>query len=181
MISDFIVMHPCGPFFRLDADEFNKALQRYPELDNQSEVDYVERSATASIHLGQDAYFDSSTVLEQFERLFRMLQFKKKFTGYKFECIVDNARTHTSKSHSILDFGKKIGTRCPVDKIEYIDDGGVKRILDCFFKAGPNKGLSKGLFEIARELRVKLPHRATLEQIRGLLAGHSAFQQVIQQ
>mgnify|MGYP000156217473 CR=1 FL=1 len=83
-----------------------------------TELNYVERSATASIHIGKDGYFDNMTILQQFERLFQLLQFKEAFKGHRIECIVGNAKSHTARSHSVFEFGKSIGTRCPVDKIE---------------------------------------------------------------
>ncbi|CAF1671912.1 unnamed protein product, partial [Adineta ricciae] len=175
MVSDFIVMHPSGPFFRLNAAEFAEAVKHYPQLRTKCDIDYVEGSATASIHVGHDAYFDNATVLQQFERLFQMIKFKQAFKGHIIECVVDNARTHTAKSHSVFDFGKGVGTRCPVNTIEYVDDRGMKRSLSCLFDAGPNKGLSKGLLELAREIKIRIPPGATLQCIRELLAKHPAF------
>ena len=86
-------------------------------IPDDKELNYVERSATASIHIGKDAYFDNMTILEQFERLFQLIQFKEAFKGYRIECIVDNARSHTARSHSVFEFGKSIGTRCLVEKL----------------------------------------------------------------
>lgn len=91
------------------------------------------------------------------------------------ECVVDNARTHSAKSHSLLDFGKSLGTRCPIDKIEYTDAQGNKQILDCYFQNGPNKGKSKGLMNLAKELKVNLPSKIKLEDLRALLSDHPAF------
>ncbi|CAF1419810.1 unnamed protein product [Rotaria sordida] len=89
--------------------------------------------------------------------------------------ILDNARTHTARSYSLLDFGKSIGTRCPTDTIEYVDQQGVTQVIDCYFKTGPNKGLSKGLIEISKELNIKLPPKLKLEQLRDILSSHPAF------
>ena len=50
-----------------------------------------------------------------------LLFIKEQYKDHVIECVVDNARTHSAKSHSLLDFGKSVGTRCPVDKIEYTD------------------------------------------------------------
>ncbi|CAF1566285.1 unnamed protein product [Didymodactylos carnosus] len=121
VISDFAIAHASGPFFILDQQEYQRAVRKYPELDMVSGVDYVERTVTASINIGYDAYFDNDTILGQFERLFKMLEFKEDFKDYAIYLIVDNARTHTKKSHNLLDFRKNIGKKCPVDRIEYLD------------------------------------------------------------
>ncbi|CAF4700336.1 unnamed protein product, partial [Didymodactylos carnosus] len=85
MLSDFLVMHPSGPFFQLSPTEYDKALEKYPELDEEQDVDYIERSASASVHLSSDAYFDNSTILAQFERLLKLLQFKECFNNHSIE------------------------------------------------------------------------------------------------
>ena len=54
-------------------------------ISDDTELNYVESSATASIHIGKDAYFDNMTILEQFERFFQLLQFKEAFRGYRIE------------------------------------------------------------------------------------------------
>ncbi|CAF3743280.1 unnamed protein product [Rotaria sp. Silwood1] len=89
--------------------------------------------------------------------------------------ILDNARTHTAKAYSLLNFGKSIGTRCPTGTIKYADQQGVKQVIDCYFKIGSNKGLSKGLIEISKDLNVKLPTKLKLEQLRDILSNHPAF------
>ena len=33
MVSDFLVEHPTGPFFRLSEKEYEQALAKYPDLD----------------------------------------------------------------------------------------------------------------------------------------------------
>ncbi|CAF2105762.1 unnamed protein product [Rotaria magnacalcarata] len=143
-----------------------------------TELNYVERSATASIHIGKDAYFDNMTILEQFERLFQLLQFKEAFKDHKIECIVDNARTHTARSHNVFEFGKSIGTRCPVDKIEYKDSQGNSKTLLCYFESGPNQGKSKGLLAMAKELGIKMPPTIKLPELQNLLTDHPAFKTV---
>jgi hypothetical protein len=62
------------------------------QLETPTNIEYVPRTATASIHVGRDAYFDNQTILEQFERLFQLLEFKDEFKGHTVEVIVDNAR-----------------------------------------------------------------------------------------
>lgn len=178
MVSDFLVQHPSGPFFSLNNNEWNKAIKKYPTLGEIADVDYVERSATASVNIGSDLYFDNSTILEQFERLFQMLEFKEDFKNHDIEVIVDNARTHTAKSYSLYDFGKSVGTRCPVQAIIYFDERGIERNIDCYFNSGPNKGKSKGLLEIAKELNLSIPRGCTLKQLHQILSQHKAFQNV---
>ena len=179
MISDYLVMHPSGPFFALNDKEYRQALALYPELaDDVGDVTYVEKTATGSINVGYDSYFDNSTILAQFERLFKLLHFKSEFKNHNIEVIVDNATTHTVKPYSVSDFGKSIGTMCTTDTIEYMDSQGQLQVIDCFFKRGPNNGLSKGLLKISKELNVKLPPKVKLEQLREILANHPAFKVV---
>jgi hypothetical protein len=178
MVSDFMMQHPAGPFFQLDENEYKRAVDKYPELEAPSDIEYIQRTATASILVGRDAYFDSPTVLDQFERIFKMLKYKVEFKDHAIEFIVDNARTHTAKSHSVNDFGKSIGTRCPVDTINFVDSQGTKQTLDCYFRSGQNQGLSKGLLEIARELQVATTSDLKFSKLQKLLVDHPAFSNV---
>lgn len=65
---------------------------------------------------------------------FNWLEFKQEYKNHTIECVVDNARTHSAKSHLLLDFGKGSGTRCPVDKIEYKDSNDNTKSWSAFFK-----------------------------------------------
>ncbi|CAF1525964.1 unnamed protein product [Adineta steineri] len=179
MLSDFITMHPCGPFFQISPAEYDKALEKYPELDDEQDVDYIERSASASILVGYDAYFDNATILTQFERFFKLLKFKTCFKSHDIEIIVDNARTHSARAYNLLDFGKGISTSCPVDQLKWVDVNGVIQSLSCYFPQGPNRGRSKGLYVIAVELKCNPSPKAKLNDLRQLLARHPAFQNVI--
>ncbi|CAF1485272.1 unnamed protein product, partial [Rotaria sordida] len=165
MVSDFLVMHESGLFFQLNPAEYDKALKKYPELNNAQDIDYIERSASASIDVGSDAYFDNSTILAQFERLFKLLEFKECFKNNNIEILVDNARTHSARAYSLLDFGKGISTRCPVNYLEWIDDTGATQSLSCYFQHDSNKGKSKGLFEIAIELKYYPPPGIKLNEL----------------
>lgn len=178
MISDFLVQHPSGPFFDLNEHEWKQAVKKYKSLNTNVHLNYVERSATASINIGSDAYFNNETILGQFERLFQMLEFKEDYKHHQIDIIVDNARTHTTKAYSLQDFGKSIGTRCAVQCIEYIDEDGNPQLIDCFFQEGENKGKSKGLVEICKELGIQLTPRIKLDEIHELLSGHPAFKNV---
>lgn len=105
MVSDFIVQHPTCPFFELSQVEWVKAIQKYPEL-NQDKSKYLDRSATRLIELNGVNYFDKETILEQFERLFKLLEFKEEFFYHDIEILVDNATTHTAKLYNISQFRK---------------------------------------------------------------------------
>ncbi|CAF1458112.1 unnamed protein product [Adineta ricciae] len=94
-------MHPSGPFFKLDEKEYKQALETFPELANyDDDVNYMEKTATGSIDVGYNSYFDNSTILSQFERLFKLLRFKNDFKNHTIEVVVDNATTHTLKTSS---------------------------------------------------------------------------------
>ena len=178
MVSDFLVQHPSDPFFRLSNDEWAKAVQTFPELLDDDGLRYLKQSATVTSYLGTDPYFDNTIILMQFERLFKMLKFKDDYHDHEIEILVDNARTHTAKPFSINDFGKGVGTRCPVPSIEYLDEANNTRIINLFFDSGPHAGLSKGLFNIALELGVKLPDGCKLDEIRSILSTHRVFHNV---
>lgn len=137
MVSDFMVQHPSGPFFQLDEDEWRSALNEFPDLADDEGLRYEKYSATAMAYVGVDPYFDNATILLQFRRLFRLLKHKKAFENHQIELLVDNARTHTAKPFSLNDFGKGIGSRCPVREIEFISINGSKEVLECYFKSGP--------------------------------------------
>lgn len=108
MGSDFIVQHPSGPWFQLSVTEWAKAVAVYPELLNIGEVNYLDRTASAYIPLNGDSYFDSETILNQFERLFKMIQFKEDFLAYDIEILVDNATTHTAMPYTLSQFPKGV-------------------------------------------------------------------------
>ena len=94
----------------------------------------------------KDGYVDNDLILEQFERLFKLLQFKTSNKDKKVKLIVDNATTHTSKEYNINDFSMKSGTNCPVEYIRWIEKREEKS-LKCLYE----NGLSKGLLVIGSE------------------------------
>ena len=60
-----------------------------------SSICYMEKnSASASMNVGRDNYFDKENIFKQFEHLFRLLPFKKVHENLNFACRVDNAKTH---------------------------------------------------------------------------------------
>ena len=123
-------------------------------------------------------YFDNETILNQFERLFQLLPFKTEYKGHDFEVIVDNARTHSAKEFNLNGFGKKIGTRCPVNSIEFIDDDGQTKRLSCLFTSGEHKGKSKGLLILAKELNLNVDDKIKLDDLHRILSNHPAFKNI---
>ena len=45
----------------------------------------------------KDGYFDNMKVLKQFEKLFKLLEFKTVYKNTGIAIFVDNARTHSVK------------------------------------------------------------------------------------
>ena len=178
MTSEFSVSHPDNPFFELSHGEWKAAVSQYPELMEETDIDYIERSASGSIKVVYDRYFDNNAIVSQFTRLFKMLPFKKAYTNHSIHVVVDNARTHSAKEFSLEEFGMKPGTRCPVDQIQYIDDHGQQKTIQCYFTSGPSKGKSKGLLKIVEELKISLHENIKLKELKELLGKHKAFQNV---
>ncbi|CAF4598826.1 unnamed protein product, partial [Rotaria socialis] len=54
MISHFLVHHPSGPFFQLNEKEWTNAVQRFPDLLEDTDLRYENYSATITAHLGAD-------------------------------------------------------------------------------------------------------------------------------
>ena len=107
MVSDFIIQFPGCRFFQLSEEEYKKAVEKYPKLNENSHL-FLERSATRFIELNGENYFDNETILEQFERLLILLKFKQEFFHHDFDILVDNATTHTAKPFKLTDFRKGI-------------------------------------------------------------------------
>ena len=72
----------------------------------------------------------------------------------------------------------KPGTRRPVDQIQYIDDHGQQKAIQCYFTRGPSKGKSKGLLKIAKELKISLHNNIKLKELKEVLGRHETFQNV---
>ncbi|CAF3381807.1 unnamed protein product [Rotaria socialis] len=174
MASDFLVMHTSGPFFSLNDKEFKQALNKYPDLNNDSDITYETQTVSATLNIGGNNYFDNETILKQFERLFQLLYFKVAYKDHEFVCLVDNARTHTAAEYSVNDFAMKPGGRCPVYAIEYVDDQNIKRTIDCY----DDDGESKGLLKLAEELNIHVPQNCKLVELKQIVSEHSAFKNV---
>lgn len=179
MLSYFLVQHDESAVFQLDEDEWELATRSHPKLLEKGKIQYQPRSANAFIQPGKDNYFDNCAILHQFERLFILLKFKKSFANCKIEVIVDNARTHTAKPYDLNLLAKGSGTKCPYDKIEWIEDNH-KKSIDCFFVSNKNK--SKGLFVLAKELNLidqaSQSKDYTVPQLRSIFSTHPAFKDV---
>ncbi|CAF1221864.1 unnamed protein product [Rotaria sordida] len=172
MASDFLVMHSSAPFFSLNCNEFKEALEKYPDLNNDTDIIYEERTASATLNIGGNSYFNNETILKQFERLFQLLRFKEDYKDHDFVCLVDNARTHTAAEYTVDQFAMKPGGRCPVSTIEYVDNQNVRRIINCY----DHDGESKGLLKLANELNLHIPRRCIVGA--GMLAGFDKLVQV---
>lgn len=178
MCSDFLVCHPSSPFFFLNDEEWAAAVKKHPDLNEDTGIDYIPRTASASIALDGQNYFTNNSILSQFERLFKMLPFKKEFKGHQVELLVDNATTHSVREYTINDFGRGTGTRCPVKTIEWLDDAGKKKKLDCFFPRSQGQPRSKGLLVISQELGLNLSPKILLKDLKVELLKHPAFNNV---
>ncbi len=179
MVSDFLLLDD-EPFFFLNDKQWEKASKKYPSLLNDKL--FIEKTATLHLEPGKnrDGYMDNEMILKQFERLFQLYEFKDEYSNRKLLLLVDNATTHTAKAYSINDFHKKIGTQCPSDTIEWVENG-ITRKAPCFFSTGKFKGKSKGLFELGKDLKL-IPKDAkvndkvySLNKLRELLSKHDAF------
>jgi len=76
----FLCQHKYSGLFELNEEEWNSAIECYPELNEPGSCfECDNRSANASMESGKNknVYFDNKAILEQFERLFKMLKFKK--------------------------------------------------------------------------------------------------------
>ncbi|CAF1323870.1 unnamed protein product [Rotaria sordida] len=66
----------------------------------------------------------------------------------------------------IQEFGKNICTRCSIEKIEYVDENGATKVIDCYFKQGSNNDKSKDLVEICNDLGMELSAKVKLQNLR---------------
>ena len=116
--------------------------------------------------------------MNQFERLFKLIEFKRDFQNHLIEVIVDNARTHTMREYSLNDFELNPDTRCPVKTIKYFDQNNKQKILNCCFTSEPLKGKSKELLNVAYDLGLSVPVGCKLKELKSILTNHAAFKNV---
>ena len=107
-----------------------------------------------------------------------MLQFKKAYANHSIHVVVDNAKMDTAKKFSLDELGMKSGTCCPLDQIQYIDEHGQQKAIQCYFTRSPSKGKSNGLLKIAKELKISLHDNIKLQELKELLGRYEAFQNV---
>ena len=81
IISEFLLLHPDNPFCQLSHEEWKAVLSQHAELIEETDIDYIGRSASGSIQIGYDRYFDNNAIVGQCTRLFKMLQFKKAYAN----------------------------------------------------------------------------------------------------
>ena len=129
MISEFLTLRPDNPFFQFSHEEWKVAVSQCPELMKETDIDYIERSASGSIQVGYDRYFDSNAIVRQSTRFFKMLQFKKAYAIHSIHVVVDNTKTYSEKEFSLDEFGMRPETRCPGNQIQYIDDYGQQKAI----------------------------------------------------
>ena len=73
--------------------------------------------------------------------------------------------------------GRSIGTRCPVDYIDFIDDMNHRRTIECY----NDDDKSKGLLAIARELGLAISNKCSLSELKAVLRMQNAFKSVSNQ
>ena len=83
-----------------------------------------------------------------------MIQFSEALKDHDIEILVENATTYTAKYYSINDLRKGSGYNSPVDRIEQYDENNSLNYLNCYFENDGGEILSKGLFEIAKDLKL---------------------------
>jgi len=179
MLSYFLCQHKYCGLFKLSEEEWENASNQYPELEEPGSCfDTDNHSANASMEPGKnrDGYFDNKAILEQFERLFKMIKFKTIFRNNKIVLLVDNARTHTAKKYDKNLLFKKSGTNCPYETLEWEENGEIK-----VFNFFDDENVSKGLFNACIELKLidenSIPNDYSLEYLREVISNHKAFDQ----
>jgi len=176
MLSYFLVQHKFIELFELEESEWNEAVEAFPHLLEKDPVaNYEPRSANAWVEPGKDNYFNNEVIIKQFERLFILFKFKTIFKNHKMVVIVDNARTHSAKKYDINKMNKAKDTSCPYDTLEWTEENGEIKSINCF----NNDGTSKGLFVICKELGLierltELKH-IKLDKLRQIAATHPIF------
>jgi hypothetical protein len=125
-----MVQHNSFDLFTLDKEEWKQAIDVYPDLLEEDPcINYLERSANAWIEPKKDHYFTNEAILRQFERLFKLLKFKKQFQeeNAEIEIMVDNATTHSAKVYDIQKFAKYGKKEFPYKKLEWFENETLQR------------------------------------------------------
>ena len=111
-------------------------------------------------------------LLGQLKHFFNLIEFKECSKNHKIKTIVDNSPTQSARACNWLDFGKRVSLRCLVENLEWADDNGEAQSLSCYSQDGYNERESKGVYEIAAELRLNLLSRVKLIEFREVLCIH---------
>ncbi|CAF1331466.1 unnamed protein product [Didymodactylos carnosus] len=141
-----------------DFDEFTKDERRgkrgdsfwdfHPDLELEAKQFVYEECSK------KEASFTAETLARFIDkRFYEVNDIKKVDPGKK-------SRTHTAAEFSVNDFGMKLGTRCPVDKIDFIDEKNQKRTIECY----ADDGNSKGLLALTYELNVFVPKKIEISK-----------------
>ena len=143
---------------------------------------FFPKSASAWIEPGKDCYFNNENILFQFERMFKLLKFKKAYENFNIEILVDNARTHTSKLYDLNNLNKNSSVKPSFYEYIKYSENNTEKVIDCHFN-DDNDGLkkSKGLFKIAKQLKLidenaeSRDKMYSLPKLRDMLINHTAF------
>jgi hypothetical protein len=170
MLSGFIAQQSESDIFMLDEQEWIQTVTAYPELNSDDELlNYFPRSANSWFEPKKDNYFDNSIILRRFERLLKLIKFKKSYVDHQIEKLVDNARTHTFKVYDINLMNKSPGI-APMKSL-------IGRKMECHCD---KDGKFKGLFSLAKELKLMtkdaLPREFKLDRLREIFSHHPSFQ-----
>ena len=124
------------------------------------------------MNAGRANYFDNVNILKEFHHLFQLLPFKAQCKNHSFVCLVDNAKTHITNEFSINDFGMKSGIKCPINKLEFINEDNTKKIIKCH----DDNGVSKWLLGLANELNIFVSRKCSRQELKLLLSKYVAFE-----
>ena len=176
MCSEFSDVHSSGlfPLLTVTDTEYSKTIRKYSHLYVGFNVLYGKNSASTSMNVGGDNYFDNENVLKQFEYSFQLLLPRKEYENLNFACLVGNSKTHIATKFNINDFDTKLGTKCAIDKLEFIDENNVKKIIGC----SDNNDASKRLLALVNELNIFVPKKCSRQELRLLLTKRVAFKKV---
>ena len=184
MLSFFTVCSDESSIFQLSESEWNEAVKFQPELNDDGNMNFFPRSASAWIEPGKDNYFNNEDILFQFKRLFLLLKYKKGYENFDIEILVDNSRTHSTKLYDLNNINKNPSMNLSIyETIEY-EENDEKKIIQCNFVDEHGLKKSKGLFIIAKELGLietdaePKDKRYLLNNLKEILSGHIAFKSI---
>jgi hypothetical protein len=130
---------------------------------------------------GKDNYIDNEVIMQQFNRLFILLKYKKFFENADIEILVDNARTHSAKQYDLMNFNKFDSIKiAPYENIEWMENDET-RVINCSYDDENGLKKCKGLFSISKELNlipadaISSDKQYSLPAIRQILSKHKAF------